>query len=121
MSERLRVLIIEDESLVAMMIEDVLIERGHEVAATAGRLEQGLALASDLGVDLAILDLNLNGQDTFPIAAMLRGRGIPFVFATGYGAAGLGDEWRDVPVLQKPFLPRELFAAIAQVRASDPR
>lgn len=109
----LRVLVVEDESLVAMMIEDVLFDLGHTVIGLAGRLDAALRAAAELSFDLAVLDLNLNGERTDPIAATLRSRGIPFVFATGYGAAGVSEDWRGVPVIQKPFQPDDLAAAIA--------
>jgi DNA-binding response OmpR family regulator len=111
--EKLRVLVIEDEALVAMMIEDVLAELGHEVVAIAGRLNVALELANQLPIDFAVLDLNLNGERTDPVAASLRSRGIPFLFATGYGTAGVNEMWSGVPVVQKPFQPRELSTAIA--------
>ena len=79
---KLRVLVVEDESLVAMMVEDVLIDLGHEIAGVAGRLSEALRLATDLEIDFAVLDLNLNGERTDPVAAALRSRGVPFVFPT---------------------------------------
>lgn len=110
----LKVLVVEDEALIAMMIEDILIELGHSIVATAGRFDAALDHASKRTFDLAVLDLNLNGERTDAIAGALRARGIPFVFATGYGSAGVQDEWRDVPIVQKPFQPRELARAIDQ-------
>ena len=101
--ENLRVLVVEDEPLVAMLIEDVLAEFGCSVAATASRMDDALAKASSLDFDLAILDVNLNGTKTFPVAESLAGRRIPFVFSTGYGEGGLPDEWRGNPTIQKPF------------------
>lgn len=109
---KLKVLIIEDESIVAMMIEDLIVDMGHEVVGTAGRLEQALSLVQDLAVDFAIVDVNLNGQFTYPVAEVLKSRGVPFVFATGYGVSGLKDEWKQSPVLQKPFQPEDLTRAI---------
>jgi CheY-like chemotaxis protein len=106
------VLIVEDESLVAILIEDMLIELGYEIAAVAARAEQAMRYARDLQLDLALLDLNLSGQRTDEVAGVLTERGVPFVFATGYGVAGVTDEWRDVPVLQKPFQIEELERAI---------
>lgn len=110
----LKILIVEDESLVAMMIEDLLTDLGHEVVGVAGRLQQGIELAGQLAIDFAVVDLNLNGERTFPIAEVLRSRGIPLIFATGYGAGGLSDEWRGTPVVQKPFQPHELENALAK-------
>lgn len=116
----LKVLVIEDEAMVAMLLEDMLLDLGHQVAATAGRMDHAMKLATDLPVDLAILDVNLNGEQTYPLAAILAARLIPFVFATGYGAAGLKEEWRGVPALQKPFQASELAEAISQVTRSLP-
>jgi CheY-like chemotaxis protein len=112
--KKLRVLIVEDESLVAMLIEDMLTDLGYEVAAIVGRLEQARESARELDVDFALIDLNLSGARTDDIAAILSERGIPFVFATGYGAAGVVDAWRDAPVLQKPFRIEDLARAIAR-------
>lgn len=109
---KLEVLIVEDESIVAMMIEDLIVDMGHEVVGTAGRLEQAQKLAEELPLDFAIVDVNLNGQHTYPVAEKLKARGVPFVFATGYGAQGLKDEWKHSAVLQKPFQPEELTRAI---------
>ena len=109
---RLRVLIVEDEMLVAMNIEDMLLELGHEVAGIAGRLEPALALARDGAFDVAMLDVNLAGERSFPVADLLIARGIPFLFATGYGLGGIEEKYRDRPVLQKPFRAAELAAAV---------
>lgn len=109
---RLRVLIVEDEMLVAMNIEDMLLDLGHEVAGIASRLAPALALAKEGEFDLALLDVNLAGEASFPIAAILRDRGVPFLFATGYGAKGIIEEFRSSTVLQKPFRMPDLDAAI---------
>jgi CheY-like chemotaxis protein len=111
----LRVLIVEDEMLVAMNIEDMLLDLGHEVAGLAGRLAPALALANEAEFDLAMLDVNLAGQQSFPVADVLIGRGIPFLFATGYGIKGIPEAYRDRPVLQKPFRAQDLGEALAQV------
>ncbi len=112
---RPRVLVVEDESLVAMLIEDMLSDMGYEVVAVAARIEQALETARVIGADLAILDLNLAGQRTDAVAEILRARGIPFMFATGYGAAGVAQEWSHVPVVQKPFQEAELSRALAKL------
>ncbi len=111
---RLRVLIIEDEMLVAMNIEDMLLELGHEVAGLAGRLDAALALAREAEFDVAMLDVNLAGETSFPVAAVLVGRQIPFLFATGYGVKGIAEDYRDRPVLQKPFRARDLDLVLRQ-------
>jgi CheY-like chemotaxis protein len=101
----LRVLVVEDEALVSMLLEDMLADHGCEVAATASRISQALDLVADGGLtfDAAILDVNLGGEPIFPVAEALAARGAPFVFATGYGAGGLPESWRSRPTLQKPF------------------
>ena len=109
---RLNILIVEDEMLLAMNIEDMLLERGHAVAGIAGRIEPALALARDGEFDVAILDVNLAGDRSFPVADALAARGIPFLFATGYGRAGIEPAYRDRPVLQKPFRAAELLAEV---------
>jgi CheY-like chemotaxis protein len=103
--EGLRVLVVEDETLVAMLLEDMLADHGCVVAATASRIGQALEHIADEALDLqaAILDVNLAGQPSFPLAEALAAKGVPFVFATGYGAGGLPETWRDRPTLQKPF------------------
>lgn len=113
---KLRVLIVEDEAVVAMLLEDMLGDLGHEVVATAGRLDKALELAREAPIDIAVLDVNLNKQFTWPVAQILAERGVPFAFATGYGAAGLAEEWRGHTVLQKPFHQRELAAAIRTLK-----
>jgi CheY-like chemotaxis protein len=112
---RLRILIVEDEMLVAMNIEDMLLELGHEVAGIATRIEPALALAGEGAFDLALLDVNLAGRPSFPVAEALQGRGIPFLFATGYGTRGIAAEFAAVPVLQKPFRSSDLAAALARL------
>ncbi|MBV8450341.1 MAG: response regulator [Hyphomicrobiales bacterium] len=120
-----RVFLIEDESLVAMLIEEALTELGCEIAGVASRFGEAMEKAKSLSFDVAILDVNLNGEQTFPIAEILLDRGVPFVFATGYGATDLAAPLQDVPVLAKPFqqhdLERALCAAIAPHISADRR
>ncbi len=107
MSEALagrRVLIVEDESLVAMLLETILEDMGCVPVGPAATVEEGLQMASeDDAVDAALLDVNVAGKQVFPIAEALKARGVPFVFSTGYGEGGLPDDWRGQPTLQKPF------------------
>ena len=101
--------------LVAMSIEDMLLELGHEVAGLASRLGPALALARESRFDAAMLDVNLAGEPSFPVADLLIERGIPFLFATGYGRRGIEEKYRDHPMLQKPFLTAELEAALTAI------
>lgn len=115
-----RVLLVEDETLVAMLVEDMLADEGCLVAATATRLGEALKVAKDpeLAFDFAILDVNLAGDPIFPVAAALAERGKPFAFATGYGAGGLPDEWKDRPTLQKPFTASEIMTVLTRMFAA---
>jgi CheY-like chemotaxis protein len=108
-----RVLVIEDESMVTILIQDTLVDMGCEVIGTASRFNEAVAKAETLSFDVAILDVNLNGQQTFPVAEVLAKRRVPFIFATGYGAAALPEEFRTVPTLPKPFQRRDLAQALA--------
>lgn len=107
-----RVLVVEDEMTVAMLIEDMVSELAYEVAAVVPRLEDAMRLLDSDTFDLAMLDVHLNGKTVFPFAAALEEREIPFLFATAYGARGLPEEFRDHLVLQKPFGPVELRRAL---------
>ena len=97
-----RVLIVEDESLVAMLLETILEDMGCVPVGPAATVDEGLRMASE-PVDAALLDVNVAGRQVFPIAQALKDRGVPFVFSTGYGEGGLPDEWRGHSTLQKPF------------------
>lgn len=97
-----RVLLVEDESLVAMLAEDMLMELGCEVVV-AMRLDKALAQARAGHFDAAVLDVNLGDSRSYPIADVLFERCLPFLFATGYGAEGVEAAYRAVPVLQKPY------------------
>lgn len=111
---RPRVFVVEDEMTIAMLIEEMLEELGYEIAGTSMRLETGLQLAQSVEADLAILDINLDGKQSFPIADVLKRRGIPFFFATGYGTKGLNARYADTLTLKKPFLFRDLETAVRQ-------
>ena len=112
-AKRRRVLVVEDEVLVAMMIEDMLAALGYQVLGPAMHLSAALALAETEQIDVAVLDVNLGrGERSFPLAKLLRERRIPFIFITGYGTAGLLDEFRDVTTLHKPVEPEELEKAL---------
>jgi len=101
--------------LVAMNIEDMLLELGHEMAGLASRLGPALALARERRFDAAMLDVNLAGEPSFPVADLLIERGIPFLFATGYGRQGIEERYRALPLLQKPFRTEELGRALNEI------
>ena len=108
-----RVLVVEDEVIVGMLLEDMLGELGCEVAAISTHLEDALQLARTLDIDLAILDVNLRGTQSFPVAEVLANRGVPFLFATGYGATILKPPYSGTPTLQKPFQLDDLRQILA--------
>ena len=112
----LRVLVVEDEMMVSMLIEDMLGDLGCIVVGPASRLDEAMELAAAGGIDCAVLDVNLGGQPIFPLADVLRERGWPFAFATGYGDAGLRDVDKGTPVLQKPFREGDLARVLGELR-----
>jgi CheY-like chemotaxis protein len=107
MSEALsgrRVLVVEDESLVAMLLETILEDMGCNPIGPVSSVDEALStIAGEAHIDAALLDVNVAGVQVFPVAQALRDRGVPFVFSTGYGEGGLPDEWRGQPTIQKPF------------------
>jgi len=107
-----RILIVEDEIIVALFLEDLLADFGYEVAGVVSHLDDAMAHPADY--DLAVLDVHLNGRSVFEFADTLEARGTLFVFATGYGARGIPDRHAGRPVLQKPFQPDELKWTLAQ-------
>jgi DNA-binding response OmpR family regulator len=112
-----RVIIVEDEMMIAMLLEDMLTDLGHTVVGMAARLEPAIELARAADADLAILDVNLSGQTSFPVAQVLAERGLPFFFATGYGAMGLEAPFQDALTLKKPFEMNDLSKALDRVAA----
>ena len=113
MDGALRILVVEDEMTIALSIEDMLVELGHQVIDLAMRLPQALELARAADFDLAILDVNLDGRMSFPIAEALDDRGLPYIFVTGYGSAGVDPAYRkDAIVIQKPFDLTDLRGSI---------
>lgn len=113
-----RAFVVEDETLVLFGLEDVLSDLGCEVVAQAMRLDQAIAKAETLGpVDVAILDVNLGGATVFPVAQILKQRGVPLVFATGYGRDGLPPEWQGHAVIVKPYSPQDVERALTPLLA----
>lgn len=111
----LRVLLVEDQMIVAMEIEDMLRELGCAVVGPVGTLELAVRLAREEALDAAILDISLDGEKVFPVAEELQARRIPFIFATGYGQHTLPETWRGLPRLGKPFKRDQLKTLIATI------
>jgi CheY-like chemotaxis protein len=111
-----QVLVVEDEMLVAMMIEDMLADLGCTSVTSAATIEKALALINAQVFDAALLDMNLNGNDSHPVAEALSARGVPFVYSTGNSGQSLRDGYSDRPVLRKPFKYEELAAILAGLK-----
>jgi CheY-like chemotaxis protein len=109
-----RVLLVEDEGVIVMLVARMLESAGCTVVGVAARVNDALDKVANLIFDVALLDVNLAGNVTYPVADALRARGIPFVFATGYGSAALKAELRGAPVLSKPYVIEQLIAALTQ-------
>jgi len=114
-----KVLVVEDEMMIAMLIEDMLDEFGCKLVGPATNVPRALELIGKETVDVAVLDLNLDGKDTYAIADALRHNNVPFIFATGYGSTGMRPEYGDRPVLQKPFQAKDLETALAEALAGS--
>lgn len=116
---RCRVLLVEDEALVAMMVEDLLEDLGCDVVGDApARLDDAVAAAQSAECDFALLDLSLGGVRTYPVADILSARGVPFAFLTGYRTDDLDPAYRDVPVLAKPFRRGDLETILTRLSES---
>ena len=107
------VLVVEDEYLIRMLLEDMLVDLGYGVVAAVGTIAEARELATSGEFNAAILDVNLDGQEIFPVADILAERSLPFVFVTGYGERSLPDRYRNRPALQKPFQAEQLSATLA--------
>lgn len=114
----MRVLIVEDETIIAMTAEDMIADIGCVVAATAASLEEATAAVAAGGFDVAMLDINLNGKQSFPAGMMLLDRRIPFIFTTGYGSAGPTAEFSAVEVVKKPYRAADLASAFQRALAA---
>jgi DNA-binding response OmpR family regulator len=113
-SARFRVLVVEDEMLLAMQMEDTLADFGCDVVGPVAHVAEGVKLAGSESLDGAILDINVAGAEVFPVARKLAERSIPFIFVSGYGSGKLPPEWRSRPTLQKPFYPQDLARRMAE-------
>ena len=110
----LKVFVVEDESLVAMQLEDMLADFGCDLVGLAMRVNRAMEMLSKVEeVDIAVLDVNIGGDKIYPVAEYLRERGVPIVFATGYGRAGVEPDWQSCEILQKPYTATEVAAKLA--------
>jgi CheY-like chemotaxis protein len=110
-----RLLVVEDEYLIRMLVEDMLADLGYDVAAAVGTIDEAREFATNGDFAAAILDVNVDGEWIFPVADILAKRSLPFVFVTGYGERSLPEPYRDRPALQKPFQVEQLKNALAGI------
>jgi DNA-binding response OmpR family regulator len=115
--EGLRILVVEDEFLVATLIEDMLVAAGCVVAGPVPRLSEALDAVDRGTFDAAVLDVNLGGDRVYPVADALSRRNVPFVFVTGYGTSGLPGEYAERPRLCKPFKMADLLDRLSSLVA----
>lgn len=108
------VLVVEDEALIAMVLEDRLLASGYRVI-TAATLPSAMAIAESDGIDAAVLDIELQGDRSFPVASLLRRRGIPFIFSSSSDARELPPELRNEPFMHKPYSTSVLLAELAKL------
>jgi CheY-like chemotaxis protein len=111
----LRVLVVEDEAMIMTLVEDMVTELGHRVAGLAASVEEAAGLAEGGDFDVALLDVNLQGQTVESVAATLARRGKPFVFTTGYGERVIPPEFKDRPMLPKPYQIEQLGEILSRV------
>jgi len=109
-----RILVVEDEMLVSLLIEEVLTDSGCIIVGPYDRVPRALEAARTLDLDAAVLDVNLAGMKVYPVAEMLSDRGIPFLLLSGYGPGAVPAEHPSWPVCSKPFKNEELIAMLAQ-------
>jgi CheY-like chemotaxis protein len=109
----LRVLLVEDEIMIALLVEEILVEFSHTVVGPASRIDRALELVASEAIDVAILDVNIDDKDVYPVAEALAARGIPFMFVSGYGT--LPERFRDRPRLTKPFRQRALLELLVEL------
>ena len=115
----LRVLVVEDEVMISALVEDMVAELGHSIAGLAASVEEAAGLAEGAEFDVALLDVNLQGQTVESVAKMLARRGKPFVFTTGYGERVIPPEFKDRPMLPKPYHIEQLGEILSRV-ATNP-
>ena len=115
MTAKRKAFVVEDEDIVAMLTEDFLEVLGNEIAFSAATLQTGLKIAASEQFDFCILDINLRGERSFPIAEILTVRSIPYLFVSGYSREGIESQFVNVPLLSKPFTLQSLDMAISKL------
>ena len=117
-AQKCRVLFVEDEAAISLLIEDMLLDLGVEVVGPVSRLDQAEELARTADVEAAVLDISLSGAHSYAVADVLAQRGIPIVFSTGYSVSALPERFKTTPLLQKPFSSQQ-FAEVLEAALAD--
>lgn len=113
------IFIVEDDALIAMLLEEMLGELGYSVSGKAACVDEALTLADSLAFDAAILDVSLAGESSYPVARFLDRKGTPYLFATGYGSVPAGAAGIGLPALTKPYQLNELEAALMALATAN--
>lgn len=119
-TQKCRILIVEDEAAISILMEDMLLDLGVEIVGPASRLDSALQLAREADFDAAILDINIAGVQSYPVGDVLRGRGIPVIFATGYGSSVLPERFKSCQILHKPFDSHQFSQVLQKALAGSP-
>lgn len=116
----LRVFVVEDEVLIGMMLEDMLSDLGCQVIGPSINMDEALRTVQDPTIELAILDLNLNGVSSLPVADVLQARRVPIIFSTGYGVAdNISEPYKSFPTLAKPYDIADLKSVLSDVLSTQ--
>jgi CheY-like chemotaxis protein len=118
--QRCRVLVVEDEAAISLLVEDMVDEFGSEIVGPVASVDSALDIAASAELDAALLDVNLGGAIVYPVADLLASRGVPFAFLTGYSLTSLPDRFRHVRLLTKPFNYASLAALLREMLAGAP-
>lgn len=110
-----KIMVVEDELMICMLVEEIILAMGHEIVGPAHSVESALKLIETEKIDFATLDVNLGRSLVYPVADKLKEKGIPFVFSTGYGVNGLDDIYKNNPVISKPFTEKMFMAKLGMV------
>jgi CheY-like chemotaxis protein len=110
-----RILVVEDEMIAAWVLEEILADLGCKVVGPAARVKEALAMIETEAIDAVLLDINLNGEKSYPVADALAALGVPFFFSTGYNQDSIPNGYRHFPMLQKPYAATKLAAILTQL------
>jgi DNA-binding NtrC family response regulator len=114
-----RILIVEDEPMLALDVEQALVDAGFVIAGVAGTLDKALAIIARGDLDAAIVDANLDGISAAPVAAALTARGLPFIISSGYSPEQQPEALRFAPLVEKPCQPQQIIEAFKRILSNS--